>query len=80
LSTFDDYLRSKGINAKATYTVAQVACLMGKHYQTVYRYCYLGVRAPRNGVITLPTRRNGPKELCILGQDLVEFLRQVQGE
>jgi hypothetical protein len=76
-TTIDRWIEAKGINGKATYTIGQVAGMLGLGYDTVYRYCYIGRRTKHNGVISLATVLNGSR-YEINGSDLIDFVRAIQ--
>jgi hypothetical protein len=78
-ASFDDHIKAKGIVESEHYSIGQVAGILELHHRTVYNYCYVGMRTRGNGVINLPTFRNGTR-WEILGKDLIEFLRAVQSE
>jgi hypothetical protein len=79
MTTFDDYIRCKGIQPNVLYTPKTAAGVIGVHRNTIREYMYTGRKTQRHGVISLHYHLN-IKGCEIIGADLIEFLRQTHRE
>jgi hypothetical protein len=79
MTTFDDYIRCKGIKADVVYRPAEAAKLIGVNPFTVEKYMWVGRKTPRCGVVSLRYHVN-VRGCEIIGADLIEFLRQTHRE
>jgi hypothetical protein len=79
MTTFDDYIKAKGIRADMVYTPITAAEVLKVHRQTVKGYMFDGRKTARHGVISLHYHItvNGCE---IVGKDLIEFLRLTHRE
>ena len=74
-TSFEEYIKLKGIQENKIYTAKEVAFMLGRSMKSLYSYCCVGRRTKRNGLIDLPAFKvNGQIE--IVGRDLIEFLRK----
>jgi hypothetical protein len=74
VTTFDDYIKCKGIDPNKIYTPSVAAQTLGVHRRTVENYMWVGRKTAKNGVIGLHYHIT-VKGCEIIGKDLIEFLR-----
>lgn len=79
MTTFDDYIRCKGIKADAIYNSESAASAVGVHPVTLKRYMFDGRRTRRHGIVSLHYHIT-VKGCEIIGKDLIEFLRLTHRE
>lgn len=79
MTTFDDYIKCKGINPNAIYSPRTAAMAIGVHRQTIREYMYTGRKTHRNGIISLHYHIT-VKGCEIIGRDLIEFLKLTHRE
>ena len=79
MTTFDDYIRCKGIQTNRIYSIPEIADMLRVHKKTVEFYLYDGKRTQRNGVISLHYHIT-VKGCEIIGTDLIDFLRKTHRE
>lgn len=79
MTTFDDYIKCKGIQPNAIYNPRTAAATVGVCRKTIKEYMYIGRKTGRNGIISLHYHIT-VKGCEIIGKDLIEFLRLTHRE
>ncbi|MFA5379570.1 MAG: hypothetical protein WC455_27680 [Dehalococcoidia bacterium] len=75
MTTFDDYIKCKGIQPNRIYSISETANILNIHKKTVGFYLYDGKKTQRNGIVSLPYHIT-VKGCEIIGADLIDFLRK----